>query len=160
MLNSEKKLPLNPLSNVAEVELNYKSNIKACDRLLVKSSKDAYDALMLVYDLNKIELKEFFWVLFLNRANRVLGAMLVGMGGLTGTVVDIRNIFQGALLANACNIILSHNHPSGNTKPSDADKNITRRLCDAGKLLDIDVVDHVIITGNDGYFSFADEGLL
>ena len=150
----------NPLLKVAEVELHYISRVNANDRYKIVSSRQAFEILMQVFDPNKIEHKEFFFVLFLNRANRLLGSMQVSEGGITGTVADIRNIFQGALLANATSIILSHNHPSGNLIPSESDKVLTRRLIDAGNVLDIPVRDHLIVTAFNEYFSFADEGLL
>lgn len=150
----------NPLLKVAEVELHYISRVNANDRHKIVSSRQAFEILMQVFDPNKIEHKEFFFVLFLNRANRLLGSMQVSEGGITGTVADIRNIFQGALLANATSIILSHNHPSGNLVPSEADKMLTRKLVDAGNVLDIPVRDHLIVTAFNEYFSFADEGMI
>lgn len=98
-------------------------------------------------------------MLFLNRANKVLGYYLISVGGITGTVVDTRSIFQTALKANACSIILAHNHPSGNPLPSDADKLITRKLKEAGEVLDINLLDHLILLP-EGYTSMADEGML
>jgi len=83
--------------------------------------------------------------------------MLVSVGGLTGTIVDVRNILQTALKANACSVILAHNHPSGNQNPSDADIQITRRVNEAAKIMDIQVLDHLILL-TEGYYSFADEG--
>lgn len=158
MLNSQ--IQANQLLKVAEVELHYISRVNANDRPKIVSSRQAFEILMQVFDPNKIEHKEFFFVLFLNMANRLLGSMQVSEGGITGTVADIRNIFQGALLANATSIILSHNHPSGNLVPSEADKFLTRKLADAGNVLEIPVKDHLIITAFNEYFSFADEGLL
>ena len=136
----------NPLLKVAEVELHYISRVNANDRYKIVSSRQAFEILMQVYDPNKIEHKEFFFVLFLNRANRLLGSMQVSEGGITGTVADIRNIFQGALLANATSIILSHNHPSGNLVPSTTDLNITERMTKAGEIIGISILDHIIIT--------------
>jgi len=83
--------------------------------------------------------------------------MLVSVGGLTGTIVDVRNILQTALKANACSVILAHNHPSGNPNPSEADIQITRRVNEAAKIMDIQVLDHLILL-TEGYYSFADEG--
>jgi DNA repair protein RadC len=102
---------------------------------------------------------EEFWVLMLNRANKVLLRYNVSKGGMTGTVIDVRMIMKKALETRAASIILSHNHPSGNKQPSTADTKITQKLKDAGAIMDIPVLDHVIITDN-GYFSFADEGFL
>jgi len=102
---------------------------------------------------------EEFWVLMLNRNNIYIDKMLVSQGGLSGTVIDVRIILKMALDKLACSIILCHNHPSGNLIPSEADKEITRKIKEAGKHMDIPVLDHLII-GNDVYFSFADEGLI
>ena len=102
---------------------------------------------------------EEFWILLLNRNNLVLDKLMVSSGGLSGTVIDVRLILKMALDKLACSIILCHNHPSGNLVPSEADKEITRKIKEAGKHMDIPVLDHVII-GNGSYFSFADEGLI
>lgn len=102
---------------------------------------------------------EEFWVLLLNRNNLVIDKMLVSQGGLSGTVIDVRIILKMALDKLACSIILCHNHPSGNLMPSEADKDITKKIKEAGKHMDIPVLDHLIIA-NDSYFSFADEGLI
>jgi DNA repair protein RadC len=145
--------------NVAEVELIYKSRVKASERAQITSSKDAYQVLMQLWDENKIEFVEQFKVLFLNKANKVLGVYDVSTGGISGTVADPRVIFVAALKANCCGIIVSHNHPSGNLKPSRQDEELTQKIKNAGQLLDIKLFDHVIVT-NETYFSFADEGLL
>ena len=102
---------------------------------------------------------EEFWILLLNRNNLVLDKLMVSQGGLSGTVIDVRIILKMALEKLACSLILCHNHPSGNLVPSEADKEITRKIKEAGKHMDIPVLDHVII-GNGSYFSFADEGLI
>jgi DNA repair protein RadC len=102
---------------------------------------------------------EEFWVLLLNRNNLVLDKFMVSQGGLSGTVIDVRIILKTALEKLACSIILCHNHPSGNLFPSEADKEITKKIKEAGKHMDLPVLDHLII-GNDSYFSFADEGLI
>jgi DNA repair protein RadC len=102
---------------------------------------------------------EEFWVLLLNRNNLVIDKLMVSRGGLSGTVIDVRIILKMALDKLACSIILCHNHPSGNLVPSEADKEITRKIKEAGKHMDIPVLDHLII-GNGSYFSFADEGLI
>ena len=102
---------------------------------------------------------EEFWILLLNRNNLVIAKEMVSQGGLSGTVIDVRLILKMAIDKLACSIILCHNHPSGNLVPSEADKEITRKIKEAGKQMDIPVLDHVII-GNGSYFSFADEGLI
>jgi len=102
---------------------------------------------------------EEFWVLFLNNSNKVIYKTQISKGGITGTVVDTRIIYKTALEHNATSVILSHNHPSGTLQASEADKQITRKLKEAGKHLDILVLDHVIVTEK-SYLSFADEGIL
>lgn len=146
-------------NQVAEVELIYRSKVKSSERPQIKSSKDAADLLQQIWNENKIDFIEQFKVLLLNKANKVLGLFEASIGGLTGTVADPRLIFVAALKANACGIIICHNHPSGNLKPSKADEDLTLKIKCAGKFLDITVFDHIIIT-SEGYYSFADEGLL
>lgn len=123
---------------------------------VIKSSNDIYNLyLPVIADLPHEE----FWITLLNRANKVRHRFNISKGGLTGTVIDVRLIMKKALENNASSLILCHNHPSGNTNPSDADIQITKKLKDAGKLMDIPVLDHLIVTEN-GYFSFADEGII
>ncbi len=102
---------------------------------------------------------EEFWVLYLNNSNKVLSKSQQGKGGITGATVDTRLIFKNALEIGATSLILCHNHPSGSLIPSEADKNITKKIKAAGQNLDIQVLDHLIVTEN-GYFSFNDEGIL
>jgi DNA repair protein RadC len=147
------------LKTVTEVELSYKSKVKASQRPKVGGSREAYQLLLTTWDKGTIEFLEQFKVLLLNRAQRVLGLFEVSTGGVTGTVADPKVIFAAALKANACSIILSHNHPSGALTPSQTDIELTKRLRDGGKLLDIQVLDHIIVAV-EGYFSFADEGLI
>lgn len=102
---------------------------------------------------------EEFRILLLDRANQIIKSENISKGGVSGTVVDARIIFKSAIENLASGIILCHNHPSGNPKPSQADVNLTSKLSQAGKLLEINILDHVIIAGDD-YYSFADEGQL
>jgi len=155
----ESKMNVSALYNVAEVELIYKSKVKASERPQIVSSKDAYNILMELWDENKVEFVEQFKVLFLNRANKVIGAYDVSSGGITGTVADPKIIFVAALKANCTGIVISHNHPSGNLKPSRQDEELTQKIKQAGQLLDLTLLDHLIVT-LEGYFSFADEGLV
>lgn len=155
----EKEMTTTAWLNVAEVELIYKSKVKASERPMIKTSKDAAELLTNLWNENKIDFIEQFKVLLLNRANRVLGIIDISSGGVTGTVADPRLIFVAALKANAVGIIISHNHPSSNLKPSRADEELTQKIKNAGKFLDISLLDHVIVS-SEGYFSFADEGLL
>ena len=125
----------------------------------IKTSKDVYSLFLHSWDTNTIELQEHFKVIFLNRAKRAFGMYCLSVGGITGTVVDIRLLFGIALKAAAISIIVVHNHPSGNITPSTNDKILTSRIVEAGKLLEITVLDHLIITPS-AYYSFADEGQL
>ena len=146
------------LITVAEVQLSYKRTISFNEQKQILSSKDSYDFLLKeVYEDLIIDLKECFYVLFLNRNNRVIGYYKVSEGGTAGTVIDAKLIFSAALKVMASSMILSHNHPSGSIKPSEADKEMTKKLVDAGKILDIRVLDHIIVT-DFFYYSFVDEG--
>lgn len=123
---------------------------------IITGSRSAWQILRRhLVDLNHEE----FWILLLGRNNKVIGKELISKGGLSGTVADPKVIFHVALQHQASSIILAHNHPSGNLKPSQQDVDLTKRLYNAGKILEINVFDHLIIT-DDGFLSFADEGLL
>lgn len=146
-------------TKVSEVELVYKTRVKASEKPLIKSSADTYKLLLEIWDENKIEMQEEFKVLFLNRGNRVIGLYDASTGGICGTVADPRLILAAALKSLAVSLILAHNHPSGNLKPSRADEELTRKINEAAKFHDITVLDHLILT-SEQYYSFADEGLL
>jgi len=102
---------------------------------------------------------EEFWIILLNKGNKIIQKCCISEGGISGTVVDPKKVFKIALDHHASSIILGHNHPSGTTRPSDADNKITKKLFAAGKLIEVDVIDHLII-GEGGYYSYADEGVL
>ena len=155
----EKKNAQTDWTKVSEVELVYKLKIKAADRPQIKCSMDAYALLKMIWNSGTIELREEFKVMFLNRANRVLGIYELSEGGVTGTVADPRLLFAAALKANACALMIAHNHPSGNCKPSRADEELTQKIAAGAKLLDMKLLDHLLITTEE-YYSFADEGLL
>src|SRR5450759_21129 len=146
-------------NQVAEVELIYKSKVKASERPHIKTSKDAANLLRHLWSEDKIDFVEQFKVLFLNRANKVLGIFEVSTGGITGTVADPRLIFVAALKMNCTGILLCHNHPSGNLSPSKPDEDLTLKIKQAGVFLDIKLLDHIIVT-SESYYSFADEGLI
>ena len=147
------------LLKVAEVEITYRPKFKVSERPQISKSQDAYDILVQQWDKGKIELLEEFKILLLNRRNRVLGIVHISSGGLSGTVADPKVIFTAALKACASGIILCHNHPSGELNPSSEDLALTRRLVEAGNILDLKILDHLIISA-DGYYSFGDEGIL
>ena len=142
---------------VAEVELCYKPTAKRLHK--ITGSADAYKVLLPTFKEGTICYKEYFKVLFLNQASQILGYTLISEGGITETCADVRVILQAALLTNSVAIILAHNHPSGNTKPSRQDIEITKQVKDAARLMRITVTDHLILT-DAGYYSFADEGEL
>lgn len=122
----------------------------------VSSSKDAFD--LLYPTMGDLEHEEF-WIIYLNNSNKVIQKNQLSKGGITGTLVDVRLVLRQALELGSVGIILAHNHPSGTLKPSEADKQITKKLKVASEALDIKILDHLIVTQHD-YFSFADEGIL
>jgi len=145
------------ISIVAALELGRRRKDSAVIKQdQVTSSKDAVEIFQPILGDH---LHEEFWILFLNRANRIIGKQAVSTGGMSGTVVDPKIIFKAALDNKASSIILCHNHPSGNIKPSEADIRLTKNLLEAGRVLEISVLDHVIVT-QDAFFSFADEGMM
>ncbi len=144
---------------VSEIELVYKVKIKPSQRPKIKRAQDAYEILSQSWNMDRINLVEEFKLLLLNRGNRVLGLVNISSGGITTTVVDLRLIFVAALKAGSINIIAVHSHPSGNLTPSEGDILITERIKQAGKIIDITLCDHIIIT-SEGYYSFAEEGML
>ena len=142
---------------LAEVQITYSNPVKSVDRLKVTGSRAVASALREIWPA--YDHIEFCYMLMLNRKNEILGYHQVAKGGITGTVVDVRIIYQVALKANATSVIIAHNHPSGNLDVSDADKKITQQIKEAGKILDIPLLDHIILT-TDGYHSMADDGQL
>jgi DNA repair protein RadC len=145
------------ISIVSAMELGRRRATESIEKVsIIKSSKDSYHLLM--PHLSDLPLEEF-WVIYLNNRNKVLGKEQLSTGGLTGTVVDIRIVLKRALERMATGIVLAHNHPSGNLNPSQSDIKLTDKLTQAAKLIEIQVLDHVIITES-GYFSFADEGMM
>ncbi len=142
---------------LAALELGRRRQVtKVKERPKITCSQDAYNCLAgTLEDLNHEE----FRILLLNRNNQVTKVETISVGGVAGTVVDPKVIFKRALDAQASSIILSHNHPSGNLKPSTQDINVTKKLVAAGKTLEINILDHIIISDK-GYFSFLDEGLI
>ena len=145
------------LTKVAELTVSYKpiqGNLP-----LVKSSFDAYTVLKDFFPEEQIGMQEMFVVMYLNNAGKVIGVYRLSVGGITGTVADPRLILGTALKVAATTIIVAHNHPSGNLSASQSDIDLTRKLKEAGKFLEIQLLDHLIIAGQK-YYSFADEGLL
>ncbi|MCB0742911.1 MAG: JAB domain-containing protein [Ignavibacteriae bacterium] len=141
------------MNTIKEINVSYTSGNS--NKIKIRQSKDSYELLKSCWNMNTIELQEEFKVLLLNRGNQVLGIYPLSRGGVSGTVVDAKLVFSVALKCNASSIIISHNHPSGNLKPSETDLKLTKKLKEAGTFLDIVLLDHLIIS-KESYYSFAD----
>ena len=142
---------------LSEIQVSYKPGLRSSQT--INHSKEAFDILDTLFPRETIALQEQFVVLYLNRANKVIGSYQLSKGGLTATIADIRLILSVGLKTLATGLILAHNHPSGNLKPSEADVSLTKKIKEAAKLMDIQVLDHIILADG-GYFSLADEGLM
>lgn len=145
-------------NNVAEIEVVYKPAIS--DKPIISSSLDAYNVLVKFFPIETLSLQERFVAMYLNRSNRVIGVYPMSVGGITGTVVDVRLLLSVALKTAATGIILAHNHPSGNLKPSEADKDLTNKIKKASEYMDIKLLDHLIIVSTDKFLSFSEDGIL
>lgn len=145
------------IENFPEITINYSNPVAAADRIKICCSEDINSYLLEQW--NDIEYRESVYAVFLNRANQVLGYLLVSKGGISSTIVDVKMILQAALKACSTSIILSHNHPSGNLKASAEDIKVTTKLKDGARILDLCLLDHLILT-NEGYLSLADDGLM
>lgn len=143
---------------IPEFTLSFRSNA-GDQRVKIDGSRSAAEVFRRVFNADTIEWHESMIVLCLNRANEVIGMYKLSSGGVSGTVADPRMMFQTALLSNASSIILAHNHPSGNLKASESDIQLTKRVRDGGKLLEIQLLDHLIITAT-SHYSMADEGVI
>jgi DNA repair protein RadC len=168
-LTSLGKLAINDLTKIngigqaravtiaAALELGRRRKLEEVPEILqIKCSKDVFDLLSpLLSDLPHEE----FWILFLNRSNKVLNRMKLSQGGISGTVTDVRIVMKKAIEYLASGIIVCHNHPSGNLTPSESDTKITQKIKEAGNLMDIQLLDHLIISDKE-YYSFADNGVL
>jgi DNA repair protein RadC len=143
---------------VGELQITYKKKVHPDQRITITSYKEAEPVFRAIWD-DQMNVRESFYVLFLNRANEVISYQSLSSGGQAGTVVDLKMLFSAALNCLACSIIIAHNHPSDTLKPSDADKRVTDKIDQAAKLLDIQLLDHLIMTQY-GCYSFADNGLL
>ncbi|MBA3647441.1 MAG: DNA repair protein RadC [Chitinophagales bacterium] len=142
---------------VAALELGRRKQFaEVKEKEKIGSSRDAFEIL---YGNLADKNHEEFWILLLNRANKVMEKINISTGGLTGTVADVRLIFNHAIKSQAVSIVLCHNHPSGNLKPSSTDIELTKKVKQAGTVLEISILDHLII-GDNKYYSFADEGML
>jgi DNA repair protein RadC len=147
------------LIKASEVNLVYKTKIAAKARPCITSSTEAYQLFLSHWDHGKLELLEQTKVMYLNRGCKVLGIFDAATGGTTSTVMDIRIIYSAALKLNAASLIICHNHPSEILDPSASDMLVTKKVREAGRLLDIQLYDHLIITA-DSYYSFNEKGTL
>ncbi|NQV01400.1 MAG: DNA repair protein RadC [Bacteroidia bacterium] len=149
--------PARAIAIAAALELGRRRNDSvAPGKSMVRKSQDAFSVFKTVMQDKPYE---EFWILLLNRANRLIRKECISEGGISGTVVDPKKIFKVALDYHATGIILGHNHPSGNTKPSESDIRITNKIVEAGKLLEVSVLDHIIVTDSE-FFSFSDQGMM
>lgn len=144
-------------NQIADIKVSYTCPVPKSKRVSITNSIEAYNVFIGLWDKNIIEFQEQFWLLVLNRANEVVGSHCISKGGTSSTIVDSKIIFSIALKCNANSIMVAHNHPSGNLKPSRSDIELTKGLNNASKFLEISLLDHLIIT-KDGYYSFADSG--
>lgn len=150
--------PAKAISIAAAMELGRRRQTEeAVQKPTITSSKDAYQHVS--QDLSDLPHEEF-WVLMLNQSNRIVSKQKISAGGIAGTLVDIRIIFKKALEYSATSMVLAHNHPSGSLKPSPSDIELTKKIAEAGKTMEIKVLDHIIVGSEGGYYSFADEGKL
>ena len=147
-------------AQVNEIAISYSGNLKTNQLPKITSSQNAAELLYGQWNKNNIELHETFKIMLLNNANKVKGIYEVSTGGITGTLVDLRILFAVVLKSLTTAVILAHNHPSGTLTPSEPDKRLTQKIKKAGELFDIKVLDHLILTPDGNYFSFADEGIL
>ena len=145
---------------VNEIQISYKERVPAPFWKKISSSQDASELLFEHWNKNTIELQESFKVVLLNNSNKVKGIYELSKGGITGTMIDLRILFAVVLKTVSVGIILTHNHPSGKLHPSEADKKITEKIKKAAELFDVKVLDHLIITPNGKYYSFADNSIL
>lgn len=147
------------LSNIAEVQLSYVTKVKPSERPKIQTSRDSFEILRNTWNADTMELREEMKVMLLNHGHRLLGIYKLSEGGVAGTVADPKLIFAAAIKSNSSAIILAHNHPSGNLQPSQADIQLTKKCKEIGRMLDLVVLDHIIITA-DAYYSFADDGII
>ena len=145
------------MNTIKEIKLSYSMN--EVENIKITDSNSAYKILINNWDMDTIELQEEFKVLLLNRANHVLGIYPLSKGGVSGTIVDVKLLLASAIKANASGIIIAHNHPSGNLKPSESDIRLTRKINEAAKLLDLNLLDHIIVT-KCSYYSFTDSSVV
>ncbi len=150
-----------PITPVAEIDVIYKPAKGWDNQPVILTKEDAYSALCQFFPDDIVGLQEQFVVMYLSRDNRIKAVYRHSTGSMTGTLADLRIILGTALKLAATGLIVAHNHPSGNPRPSETDRDLTEKLSKAAELLDLSLLDHLIITPQkDQYLSFADQGLL
>jgi len=146
-------------NNIAENQISYSAKVAKKFRIKINKSEDAYLSLLNSWNKDLIELQEELKILLLNNANEVLGIQNLSKGSTNGVNVDLKLLFAVSLKACATGIIIAHNHPTGNLQPSESDKTLTQKIKESGKLLDIKLLDHLIVT-KESFFSLADNGFM
>lgn len=152
------KAYLRPTTVYRELGLLIKKSDIPIPEKKITSARDAYNIFLDIWPVD-LELREAFVVLGVDRASQYLGHFITGIGSVSATIADTKMIYQHAMLMGACGIVIAHNHPSGQARPSEHDLTLTKRIVEVGKHLDLPTLDHLIITKN-SYYSFADEGNL
>jgi DNA repair protein RadC len=145
-------------NEITEIEISYKPTIS--DNPIINSPTDGYNIVLPFFPESTIALQEKFVVIYLNRGNRVLGVYELSIGGISGTVADPKLIIGVALKIAASGIILCHNHPSGNLQPSSSDRQLTDKIRSACVFFDLKLIDHLILSPNQTFISFSDEGII
>ncbi len=157
---SQNKFSIMSKDKVNEISISYKEKIRTVESKSVKSSEAAAKLFFESWNTDTIGFQETFKVLLLNNANKIKGVYQLSTGSLTGTVIDMRILFAVIIKTLSVNVILAHNHPSGQLLPSEADKKLTQKIKGAAQFFDVNVLDHLIITPSGNYYSFADNGLI
>src|ERR1035437_8784082 len=148
-----------PVMDIPEIKIRYNRSARKKFFGKITSSKDVSEFLRKTYQRGEVQLQEQFIVMYLNQSNTIVGYYKHTKGAINATIADVRLILSVGLKCAAVSIIIAHNHPSGNTRPSEADIQLTRKIKEAAKLMEISLLDHIILT-KDSYYSFADEGLM
>lgn len=146
-------------NQLPEFQISLKTKVKPSELYPIRTGADVAKVARMCFDADSIEWHETFVIIALNQANKVLGFYKLSSGGIDMVACDPRMVFQFALLSNATSLIIAHNHPSGSLKPSREDEEMTHKIKSAGSFLSIKLLDHVIVT-SEGYYSFAEEGLI
>ena len=142
---------------IAKISIKYDRTVKPSEMIKIVNSDTASKVFREIWNNDLLNYTEEFKIMLLNNSNKVIGIFDVSKGGQTGTLVDVRTVLTVALSAGSTGICLCHNHPSGTLTPSEADKKLTKKICEAAQLMDIKVLDHIILTQEE-YYSFADQG--